>query len=113
MDNVDGTIDWSQIAETTAAPGITARLSGGAQLSAAMFVLEAGAKVPAHSHSSEEFGFVVHGALEVTWAGTRNLVRAGEAFIIPGDVEHEAIALDDGCHLLECYAPPRTPIAPA
>jgi quercetin dioxygenase-like cupin family protein len=104
-----GTVDWSEVPETPAVPGITARACVGAQLSAAMFVLQPGARVPLHAHASEEFGFVVRGAIEVSWGETRAVIGAGESFIIPGDVDHHAVALEEGCELLECYAPPRDP----
>jgi hypothetical protein len=34
---------------------------------------------------------------------------AGDTFVITGDVQHTAVALESGCTLIECYSPPRIP----
>lgn len=94
-------------------PGITASVARGEQLSAVLYSLDAGAVVPAHEHESEEFGQVIRGSLELEIAGRTAVLTAGEGFLIPGDVPHGARAGDEGCELLECYAPPRTPVPPA
>lgn len=94
-------------------PGITASVARGQQLSAVLYSLDAGAVVPAHEHENEEFGQVIRGSLELQIAGRTTVLTAGEGFLVPGDVPHGARAGDQGCELLECYAPPRTPLPPA
>ncbi len=90
-------------------PGISAAATSGEQLSAALYTLDAGAVVPLHAHENEEFGLVLRGSLELLEAGGDVLLRAGDAFLLPGGVEHGARAGEDGCELIECYAPPREP----
>jgi quercetin dioxygenase-like cupin family protein len=92
-------------------PGITASVASGEQLSAVLYTLNAGALVPPHDHESEEFGQVIRGSLELEIGGRTTVLAAGEGFLIPGHVPHGARAGDDGCELLECYAPPRAPVA--
>jgi quercetin dioxygenase-like cupin family protein len=92
-------------------PGIAAAGAGGEQLSAARYVLEPGARVPEHQHASEEFGHVLAGGLELHVADVAYVLGEGEAFVIPGGMPHAARALETGCELLECYAPPRAPLA--
>ena len=87
-------------------PGITAAAAAGAQLSAALYVLEPGAEVPVHAHDNEEFGLVLRGSLELLGAEPA-VLEAGEAFLLAGGVEHGARAGAEGCELVECYAPPR------
>jgi hypothetical protein len=41
------------------------------------------------------------------------VLRAGAGFLIPRDITHAARAGQEGCVLLECYAPPRDPFPPA
>jgi quercetin dioxygenase-like cupin family protein len=88
-------------------PGVTAATVAGARLSAARYTLDPGAVVPPHAHASEEFGIVLRGTLELRHADGTDVLRAGEAFLLPGGAEHGARAGDDGCELVECYAPPR------
>ena len=104
---------WPALDRAALLPGITATVAQGEQLSAVLYSLAAGAAVPAHAHESEEFGQVLAGSLELDVAGRTTVLTAGEGFLIPGAVPHAARAGDDGCELLECYAPPRTPVPPA
>ena len=103
---------WSTRESSQPLPGITASVALGAQLSAAVFTLAPGAVVPHHEHPNEEFGQVLRGSLELRWADQVHVLTAGEGFILPAGVAHGARALDDGCELLECYAPPRVPTPP-
>jgi quercetin dioxygenase-like cupin family protein len=90
-------------------PGITAASASGAQLSASLYTLEAGAEVPLHTHANEEFGLVLRGALELLGEDGPVVLGPGEAFLLAGGVEHGARAGAEGCELVECYAPPRVP----
>lgn len=98
-------IAWNDAAGPV--PGIAAAAVAGVQLSAARYRLEPGAEVPAHAHHNEEFGVVLRGTLELREPAGTAVLGAGEAFLLPGGAEHGARAGDDGCELIECYAPPR------
>ena len=106
-------IAWDQAARREAAPGISGTLRTGAELSAARFHLEPGAAVPRHAHPNEEFGQILSGSLELEVGGRVRVLDAGAGFLIPRDIVHAARAGDEGCVLLECYAPPRDPFPPA
>lgn len=103
---------WPQLEQQQPLAGITASVTIGSQLSAAVFQLEPGAVVPNHSHDNEEFGQVIKGTLELTWGSETTILESGEAFLLPAGVHHGARAGAEGCELLECYAPPRNPIPP-
>jgi quercetin dioxygenase-like cupin family protein len=102
-------IDWAARDRPAPLAGITAAVAVGDQLSAVRYTLEPGAPVPEHSHPNEEFGQILRGSLELSWNGQVRKLTAGDAFLLPGGVPHAARALDEGCELLECYAPPRDP----
>jgi quercetin dioxygenase-like cupin family protein len=57
--------------------------------------LAKGAVVPPHRHVSEQITMVISGALMFTIDGKEVTVRAGELLIIPPDVIHSALALED------------------
>lgn len=109
-ERVEPVLDWAALEVPVPLAGIQAAVGMGAQLSAARFTLAPGAVVPEHTHENEEFGQVLRGSLELRWAGGSRVLTAGEAFLLPGGVPHAARALDQGCDLLECYAPPRMPV---
>lgn len=102
-------VSWASLPTTAPLPGISAAVALGAQLSAAVFRMDAESVVPVHEHPNEEFGHVLSGSLELRWADQVAVLGAGEAFVVPAGVPHGARALDAGCELLECYAPPRDP----
>jgi quercetin dioxygenase-like cupin family protein len=101
------TIAWDALRAPGPVPGITAAVTSGEQLSAALYTLEPGVLVPPHAHHNEEFGLVLRGTLELRHGGGTDVLRAGEAFLLRGGAEHGARAGQDGCELIECYAPPR------
>lgn len=112
MSSSPPTIAWDALRAPGPVPGITAAVAGGEQLSAALYTLEPGALVPLHAHDNEEFGLVLRGSLELRHEGGTDVLGAGEAFLLPGGAEHGARAGEDGCELIECYAPPRMPESP-
>jgi quercetin dioxygenase-like cupin family protein len=103
---------WEDLTEHAPIAGIRGSVRSGTQLSSAIFHLDPGAVVPLHRHVAEEFGQVLSGTLELQVADTTSNLAAGEAFLIPGDELHAAVAGPEGCVLLECYAPPRNPFLP-
>jgi quercetin dioxygenase-like cupin family protein len=109
---LDPRVSWPERSKPGPVHGVIAAEAHGAQLSAALYRLDPATNVPDHSHDNEEFGQVISGSLELRCAGETLALRPGDAFIVPGGVEHGARAGSDGCELLECYAPPRAPAAP-
>lgn len=108
-----GAIRWQEQAPKQVTAAITGQSVSGQQLSAARFELSAGAEVPLHGHDSEEFGHILAGSLTIHFDGQEITLQEGESFLIPGGSTHRAVALDEGCTLLECYSPPRDPTTPA
>ncbi len=100
---------WDDLPAEVVAEGITAAVVLGERLSVARYVLAPGAVVPEHAHDNEEFGQVLRGGLELRWGGATVTLGPGEAFVVPANEAHAARALTDGCELLECYAPARSP----
>jgi quercetin dioxygenase-like cupin family protein len=68
--------------------------------------LKKGCFVPAHHHISEQITIIIKGALEFTTQGKKIVVREGETLLIPPNVEHSAVALDDTIDL-DCFSPLR------
>lgn len=112
MKLASGPLPWQDVAPAAVAPGIDARTLVGDHLSATVFELAAHAPIPRHAHPNEELGVVLRGGLRLECGGEVFTVTAGSSFFVPADAVHEGAALEDGCTLLECYAPPRVP-APA
>jgi len=51
--------------------------------------------VPLHHHESEQISLVLEGALKFELEGREVTVRAGEVLVIPSNVPHSALAMED------------------
>ena len=80
-------------------------VSGEKSMIARVF-LRKGCTVPEHSHSNEQIAYIESGALQFTIGGKDTVLRAGEVLVIPPDVPHSAVALEDTVDL-DYFAPPR------
>jgi unsaturated pyranuronate lyase len=70
-------------------------------------VLRKGAVVPEHSHENEQITYIVEGALRFTLGDGRVItVSAGEVLVIPSNLKHSAVAVEDTVDL-DIFAPPR------
>jgi len=57
--------------------------------------LKRGALVPIHSHTIEQWIYVLQGSLSVTLGGVSSPVREGEVMRIPAGIQHQIEALED------------------
>jgi quercetin dioxygenase-like cupin family protein len=95
-----------------AATGMTRRtLSYGAGMLMVEFRLVAGHELAAHRHRHEQTGYLVGGRLRLRIGGEEYEVGPGDSWSIPGDVEHEATALDDSV-AVEVFTPLREDLLP-
>jgi quercetin dioxygenase-like cupin family protein len=51
--------------------------------------------VPLHHHESEQISMIMQGALKFELEGRELMVRAGEVLVIPSNVPHSALAMED------------------
>jgi unsaturated pyranuronate lyase len=69
--------------------------------------LEPGAETD-HVHDNEQLGFVIVGAIEVAVAGQRRVLRAGEGYVIPGNVRHGfRVVSAEPAEYVEVFCPPK------
>ena len=88
-------------------PGVRARLMWGEKIMMGIIDIDPGAVVPAHSHPHEQCGRVLKGAAWFTVGGKKKLLKAGDHYVIPGDVEHLVEATGEGCQALDIWSPIR------
>jgi quercetin dioxygenase-like cupin family protein len=66
-----------------------------------------------HKHPHRQVSFVEQGSFEVQIAQVKSILRKGDSFIVPPDVEHGVVALENG-DLLDVFTPAREDfLAPA
>jgi len=89
--------------------GMSRRLITGKRMMIAHVYLKKGDDVPQHSHNNEQITYILEGALRF-WLGAEGerelIVRAGEILVIPPDLPHRALALEDTLDV-DMFDPPR------
>jgi len=100
---------WDRIPEAPLKGTITRRLITGDRMMLAHVYLKKGDDVPRHSHENEQLTYILEGALQF-WFGANDerelTVRAGEVLVIPSNVPHRALALEDTLDV-DVFSPPR------
>ena len=88
-------------------PGIILRLVWGERVMLSYVTFQPNRILPAHSHSNEQTGIVIEGELRLTIGDETRLCKKGDAFTIPGNVEHSAACGDKPTIVIDTFSPPR------
>lgn len=86
---------WSELEEERMNDKITRKLAVGQNEMIGRLHLAKGAFVPPHKHVSEQITMVMSGSLKFTIGGKDITVNAGEVLVIPPNVVHSALALQE------------------
>lgn len=70
--------------------------------------LEPGVALPEHHHENEQLGFILRGSMTFTIGGEKRQVGAGDTYVIPSHVPHDAVAGPEGCTAVDAFAPIRS-----
>jgi quercetin dioxygenase-like cupin family protein len=62
--------------------------------------------VPLHHHESEQISVVLKGAIKFELENQEVVVRAGEVLVIPSNLPHSALAIEDSS-VIEVFSPIR------
>jgi quercetin dioxygenase-like cupin family protein len=68
--------------------------------------LSQGCVVPLHHHESEQVSMVIQGAVKFELEGKEVTVRGGEVLVIPSNLPHSAVAIEDSS-VIEVFSPIR------
>jgi quercetin dioxygenase-like cupin family protein len=100
---------WEDIPAEPLKGTISRRLVSGERVMLAHVYFKKGDDVPRHAHDNEQLTYVLEGALQL-WLGANDertvIVRAGEVLVIPPNVPHRALALEDTLDV-DAFNPPR------
>ncbi len=86
---------WKDVVEERVTEMLSRRVVTGEREMAAQISIKKGCFVPRHAHESEQFTYVLKGALKFCIGGEEIVVRENEILHIPSNVPHEALALED------------------
>jgi len=100
---------WDELPIEELNQKLSRRLITGDQMMLAHVYLKQGCIVPKHSHHNEQLTYVLEGALKFFIGDEPReevVVHAGEVLHLPGNVPHEAHALEDTLDV-DVFCPPR------
>lgn len=87
--------------------GVKAQVAWGDRLMLSLVTLGAGSTVPMHSHLHEQAGIVLEGELDFTIGKETRRLKAGDGYIIPGNVQHGCAACAGHALVLDIFSPVR------
>ena len=100
---------WDDLPAEQLKGTITRRLVTSERMMIAHVYLRKGDDVPRHSHENEQITYILSGALQF-WLGEKEeqevTVHAGEVLVIPSNLPHRALALEDTLDV-DVFCPPR------
>ena len=99
-------INLSDLASKELAPGYTARLVHGNNLTISHVSVVAGSPLPQHAHPHEQVANVIEGEFEMTVGGETRVLRAGAVAVIPPNVPHSGKAITK-CYIVDVFHPVR------
>jgi quercetin dioxygenase-like cupin family protein len=85
---------------------LSRQMISGENATISQLLLKKGAVVPRHSHLNEQYSWIISGALRFVFDDREILVGAGEILLIPANVAHSAVALEDTVDV-DIFAPRR------
>jgi quercetin dioxygenase-like cupin family protein len=87
-------------------PGFRGQFLHSENMTLAYWSIDADSILPAHSHHHEQVVNMLEGELELVADGIAHTLRAGDVFMIPGNVVHSGRALTS-CKVLDVFSPVR------
>ena len=85
---------------------LSRQMISGENATISQLLLKQGAVVPRHSHVNEQYSWILSGALKFVFDDREIVVSAGEILLIPADVPHSAVAMEDTVDV-DIFAPRR------
>jgi quercetin dioxygenase-like cupin family protein len=88
-------------------PGVHVCTCWGERLMLSLADVEPNGVVPEHHHPHEQMGFVIKGRARFIIGGVERTLGPGDWYLIPSNVRHKVIALDEPFQALDVFSPPR------
>lgn len=100
---------WNEVPLENMNPLLDRRVISGERMMIAQVLLKKGSIVPRHSHENEQITYIVSGVLRFLLGEDQDeevIVRQGQVLVIPSNLPHSALALEDTIDV-DIFCPPR------
>src|ERR1700722_1826436 len=85
---------------------LSRQMISGENATISQLLLKKGAAVPRHAHTNEQYSWIISGSLKFIFDDREILVGAGAVLVIPPNVAHSGVALEDTVDV-DIFAPRR------
>ena len=99
--------DSSEVQRKEIAPGVSIRTMWGEKVMMSVVEIAPHGVVPNHSHPHEQAGIMMQGEFDMTIGGETRRLKPGDAYVIPGGVEHSVVGSEGWSLALDIFSPPR------
>ena len=102
-------LSWDDVPLEVLNPLLDRRVISGERMMIAQVLLKKGSVVPKHSHENEQITHIISGTLRFLLGDDQDdevIVRSGEVLLIPSNLPHSALALEDTVDV-DIFCPPR------
>ena len=97
----------SECAHHAIFPGVTITTCATDKMMLSYVDLQPHSVVAEHSHPHEQVGMVLEGRATFTIGGEERTLGKGDMYLIPGNVKHRVVALDEPVKALDIFTPIR------
>jgi unsaturated pyranuronate lyase len=98
---------WDSVRKEQMNPKIWRKVINGEKMTLAQIFIAKDGMVPTHHHENEQLSYVLEGALKFEIGGQEVIARKGEVVLIPSNVPHGVVALEDTFDI-EIFSPLRS-----
>lgn len=85
---------------------LSRQMISGENATVSQLFVKKGGVVPRHSHMNEQYSWIVSGSLKFVFDDREILLGAGDILVIPANVPHSAVAMEDTVDV-DFFAPRR------
>ena len=89
------------------APGVRTRTFWGDNLLLSILEFDPNSVVPNHTHPHEQAGVMLEGEVEMDIVGESRLLKPGDVYIVPGNVEHGGRSGNSSARIVDIFSPVR------
>jgi quercetin dioxygenase-like cupin family protein len=100
-------VKWDDLDPIEMLPGLNFQPVLGDQVMVNFVKLDPHTEAPMHWHDEEQISIVLEGEFEFEVAGEKQILRRGQAVVIPPNVPHGARTYDTSCLEIDVFYPPR------
>jgi quercetin dioxygenase-like cupin family protein len=88
-------LSWESVQKEVVNDKLSRRIVNGERAMVAQLWFRKDSVVPLHHHESEQISLILEGKMKFELEGREVTVHAGEVLVIPSNVPHSALALED------------------